>query len=472
MTTAATIFLAINGLALLLVPRRWTPLPLLVGTLYMTRGQAVNVDVFTFTILRILVAIGLLRTVIRRELLVGGVCRLDWWMGAWGAWTIASVLFHEDPATQIVLRLRYVFDGWGLYLIFRAACRSWDDVACLARILTVVLVPIAAAMLVEKVTGANHFSVFGGVPAAAVVRNGIVRAQGPFAHSILAGTVGAGTLPFVLGTWTRARWSAAVGGVACLSMVFASGSSGPILAAVAGLAVMSAYPLRRWVGAMKWGVILMYVAMDLVMNRPAYYVMTRMDVTGGSTGWHRARLIQSAFQHLEEWWLFGTDHTRNWMPTGVPWSSQHTDITSHYLAMGVDGGVLLMALFVAILVVGFSNVGRALKAERQPRDLLVAWSTGAALCVHALTCVYVSYFDNSILFLYLTLGATTAGLFNEPATARHRARGHVGDVEARIPAALRRSAWAPPRQDHPLTTRGHAPALVRSSRGAIAEPRR
>ena len=81
------------------------------------------------------------------------------------------------------------------------------------------------------------------------------------------------------------------------------------------------------------------ILLDLVMKAPAYYIIARADIIGGSTGWHRAALIDSAIRHLNEWWLIGTDYTRNWMVTGVSWSADNTDITNHYLYLGVLGGL-------------------------------------------------------------------------------------------------------------------------------------
>jgi hypothetical protein len=154
-----------------------------------------------------------------------------------------------------------------------------------------------------------------------------------------------------------------------------------------------------------------YIMLELVMKDPAYYIIARVDLVGGSTGWHRAALIDAATRHLNEWWLGGTDYTRHWMGTGVPWSPDHTDITNYYIRMGVIGGVLLMILFITILVKGFSYVGKTLqKSDDLPSSTqFVVWALGAALFTHALTCISVSYLDQGIVFLYLTLaGICTA----------------------------------------------------------------
>jgi len=151
------------------------------------------------------------------------------------------------------------------------------------------------------------------------------------------------------------------------------------------------------------GAVVGYILLDLVMKAPAYYIIARIDITGGSTGWHRAKLIDSAIEHLHEWWLFGTDYTRHWMPTGVSWSPDHTDITNHYIHMGVLGGLPLMGLFILQLWRGFKYVSNVALGHPSKDVRFLAWALGSALFAHSVTCVGVSYFGQSFLFLYLNL---------------------------------------------------------------------
>jgi hypothetical protein len=155
----------------------------------------------------------------------------------------------------------------------------------------------------------------------------------------------------------------------------------------------------------RWLAIFLYIGLDLVMTAPAYYLIARIDPVGGSTGYHRARLIESAFEHLSEWWLAGTNYTRHWMVTGVSWSPDHTDITNHYIQLGVTGGLPLMILFIAVLVKGFFYIGEAVQnaREQNPDAEFFIWALGASLFAHAASCVAVSYFDQSFMFLYVNL---------------------------------------------------------------------
>ena len=297
-----------------------------------------------------------------------------------------------------------VYNACGIYFLLRVFCRSIDDVVGLCRITAILLVPLAVEMLYEKLTSHNLFSILGGVPESPSIREGRIRAQGPFAHSILAGTIGAVCLPFVIARWRQHRKEAFIGIGTCAVMIFASSSSGPIMSAMAALGALWMWRYRQRMRIVRWLAVFGYIGLELVMNAPVYYLIARIDLAGGSTGYHRSRLIQSAFEHLSEWWLAGTDYTRDWMATGVTWSADNTDITNHYLQMGVIGGLPLMVLFIATLAKGFSFVGQLMQhAALESESRFMVWALGASLFAHAVTFISVSYFDQSFLFIYLTL---------------------------------------------------------------------
>lgn len=405
MNSYAILFLLCNGAALLLSPRRWAPLPLLAGACYMTLGQGFDLGPFSFTVIRVLVGIGLIRCWIRGEKLSGGFNSMDKVLLVWGVWAIASSMFHKEPGAALIFRFGLVYNVWGIYFLLRIFCQDVEDVIRLSCATALLLVPVALEMVLEHATGRNLFSALGGVPEAPMVREGRIRAQGPFAHAILAGTVGATALPLMIGIWRWRPCLAKVGAAACVVMALACSSSGPILSGLAGLFALWCWKWRDNMRALRWAAVGLYVLLDLVMKAPAYYVIARIDVVGGSTGWHRARLIESALEHLGEWWFAGTDYTRHWMATGVSWSPEHSDITNYYIQMGVWGGLPLMILFIVALWLAFKAVGLAVRSleGQSPRMAFFVWSLGACLFAHAATAISVSYFDQSFVFLYSAL---------------------------------------------------------------------
>jgi len=396
-----------NFVAILALPRRWAPLPLLIGACYITRNQLIEVGPLHFTSVRILILAGLVRIIIRGGTLVGRMNVLDSMVLVWAVWMLLSSSFHENSSATLITRLGETYDACGFYFLIRVFCQQREDVVGLCRLLAFILVPIAIEMIYEKVTDNNLFYLLGGTSLPHYIRQGHIRAQGPFAHAINGGTVGAVCLPLMILLWQSHRKVAVSGIVACLVIIFTSASSGPIISGMAAIAALLMWNYRHLTRATRWTAVGVYVLLDLVMKDPAYYIIARIDLAGGSASWHRARLIQAAIEHLPEWWLVGTDYTRHWMPTGVSWHPNHTDITNQYILMGVMGGLPLMVLFIAILVGGFSLVGQAVRqmSESSRHSRFVMWAIGASLFAHATTFISVAYFDQTVVFLYLTLGA-------------------------------------------------------------------
>jgi hypothetical protein len=202
-------------------------------------------------------------------------------------------------------------------------------------------------------------------------------------------------------------------------MVVTCASSGPIASLLMSAFALVLWRWRHLTRQIRIAAVAGYIVLDIVMKAPAYYLLARIDLVGSSTGWHRAALIEAAISHLNEWWLSGTDYTRHWLATGVPWSEDHIDITNYYLGLGVKGGLPLMLMFIVIMWFGFRNIGITLRTQAEAdspvEDQFFVWSIGASLLAHAATAVSIAYFDQSVVFIYLTL-ALTNSLFQTSAT--------------------------------------------------------
>lgn len=410
MNALAILFALTVAGALLAVPRRWALLPLLIGSCYMTLGQGIQIGPFSFTVIRLLVAAGVIRVLVRGERPLGGLNGMDRLLLVWAGWAAVSSLFHEPPVDTLINRLGMVYNTLGLYFLVRCFIHSLEELVGLVKLLAILLVPVALEMLSEQFTGRNLFAELFGGQLEPSLRNDRLRSQGPFRHAIIAGTVGAVCAPLMIGIWRRHPLSAKIGLAACLLMVLSSASSGPVMSFLFSIFALVLWRWRHLTRQMRIAAVAGYLLLDLIMQAPAYFLIARIDITGSSTGWHRARLIESAFQRFHEWWLIGTDYTRHWMPSGVPWSPNHTDITNQYLRMGVDGGLLLMVLFIALMVAAFRYVGHALRNHQAApvEDQFLIWALGASLFAHAATCMSVTYFDQSFVFLYSAIAMASS----------------------------------------------------------------
>lgn len=414
------IFFVIVATALLAVRREHAPIPLLIGCCYMTMGQGLELGALSLPMYRMFLLVGLIRVVMKGESLVGGFNRVDKLVVSLMAWMFFASLFHEFvPGSGPVYMLGIIFNISLIYFLIRIWCGSVDEVVSVVAAVGFVLMPVAVEMVVEQAVGKNLFASLGGISETVIERNGRLRAQGPFRHPILAGTVGATCLPLMLGIWRRNRFAAMIGAAASVMMVLASASSGPVVSLMAGAGVVMCWRYRRFAKRAVWAGIAGYLLIEVLSNRPAYHVIvTRLDFTGSSTAYYRARLIDTTIKHFSEWWMFGTDYTRHWIPTGigsVVAGGKHLDVTNYYIGFGIGAGLLAIVLILAILRRCLADVIEQVnqeagedESEDALREKFMIWCLGASLFSHAVSALSIAYFDQSQTFFWLSVATLSS----------------------------------------------------------------
>jgi hypothetical protein len=403
MSAAGTAFLVCAALCTFVLPRNLAILPLLLAAAYTPAGEALDIGGATFTITRLLVALGFVRVTLRGETMRGRWTAIDALVILWAAILLGSSAMHTDDAW--LFRLGIVWTETGAYFLARRLLADHAAVREAVKALVLLMIPLAVLMAIEKTSNANQFSVFASVGPLPEMREGKVRAMGPFAHSILAGTVGSVLLGLGLAVWRDSKWRSLVAVAGGATIVFACASSGPLLMTAC---VLLGYALMFCRRSMRPVLILAFiglVALDSAMNDPIYFLMAKIDLVGGSQGYFRAQLIRSAIEHLDEWWLAGTDYTRHWMATGLKVSGRHTDITNHFLQMGVLGGLPLMAIFLAIEIRAFQAVGRVMRAATPlpGNEVLLLWGLGSVLFGLTVNFMSITLFDQSVIFFWLII---------------------------------------------------------------------
>jgi hypothetical protein len=392
-------------LLLVVLPRRFVAFPIVALVCFMTMGERVIVAGLNFTLLRILLLFGWGRLVLRGELRSIRLNRIDrailWW--TLSSIVIYVLLWQSFDAFQNKLGLAY--NAVGFYFLFRFLVRDFDDAMRMVKTTALLIMPLAGIMVVEKLTGKNSFAIFGGVSPVTALRDGVLRCQGPFAHPILAGTFGATLFPLFVALWVscrRIRSVALLGMLSAIVITVTSGSSGPIMALLAGVIGLSVWRLQPHMRKVRWSMIFCLIGLQLAMKAPVWFLMARVDIFSGSTGYHRAYLIDSAVRHVDGWWLVGTKSTLSWADE----DQGLFDVTNQYLIEGADGGLLTLILFITIIVRAFQGVGRSVRATKGGDDQrlpLALWAMGAALLSHTVSYMSVSYFDQNIVGWYLLL---------------------------------------------------------------------
>jgi hypothetical protein len=151
----------------------------------------------------------------------------------------------------------------------------------------------------------------------------------------------------------------------------------------------------------------MIVALALYMKAPVWYLLSRVSEVFGGTGWHRSYLIDLAVTHFNEWWLVGSAYTAHWAPGGqvLVNDPNNMDITNHYIAEGLGGGIWKLGLFIAMIVFCFKTVGYWIRAKDDvslPERIFV-YAIGVSLFAHCVSFVSISYFDQIIIMWFWTL---------------------------------------------------------------------
>lgn len=377
------------------VPRKLVVVPLLVVGLLLSLSVTLVVAGFHFSAFRLLLLAGWLRIVLRGETNLGRLTSLDKVLLAWalGSSIIFCLLWGS---ASVANRLGFLYTTLGSYFLLRCLIRDKADVLCAVKTLAVVFALLSPLLIREHQTGQNALSILG-APALSGIRDGQVRAQGPFLHSIVCGTVGAMMLaPFIALWWQggRNRWFAVVGVISSAIMTITSASSTPAMTIGGGLLGLLLWPVRRSLRWLRWGVLIVLVALQFLMQAPVWFLIAHMGNATGGSGWHRATLIDTFIRHFAEWWLFGT---RN----NADWGYYMWDVDNAFVSNGLEGGLLTFVLFIAIFVYGFKLIGNARRrAEGSASNARLIWAIGCALFANAVAFFGIFYFDQSILVWY------------------------------------------------------------------------
>ena len=380
--------------------RRKAIVPLLIAACAIPMAQRLVIFGADFTMLRILIVAYVARVMTRGEFRSIGWNRLDTAMLLWSICGTAVMFLAHGSLEVLVYRLGWSFDMLGIYFVVRFLIRSWSDLKFAASALALLSLPVAILFAVEWSTAYNVFSVFGGVPAETWMRDGRLRCQGAFAHPILAGTFWAAALPLI---WTLRKdknFLMRLGTIDCLFIVATCSSSTAILSTLVAVTGVALFPWRRHRTRMWIGLFVLLISLHVVMKAPVWHLMSRVDFTGGSTGYHRFRIFDTFVKNFSKWYLVGEPDPLSW---GV-WEMR--DVTNTYIAQALSGGLLTLIVFLLVLIFAFGNVGRALNTRSIARSLKrqwVCWCIGVAILVHAVTFLGVGYFGQMIVILYLEL---------------------------------------------------------------------
>ena len=397
----ATVLLTL-GLLTIALPRRSAIVPLIILTNFVPCSQRIAIAGLDFNLLRIMIIFGWTRLFVRGEWSGLKLNKLDKLFIWWGiAETVIYVMLWRNPGALVTMCGR-MMEAHGGYFMVRCMVRDWDDLLNLAKWVAIIAIPVGIFFIIEKSTGRNYFSVFGGVPPYTWKREGKLRAMGAISNPILAGCYWASMMPIVGALW----WSygkkmlALFGSFCCVFVVFACASSTPLASLMAAMLGAYLFKYRHYMAEIRKGVLYTLLVLHILKSmrgKPVWHLLSSIDLVGGSTGWHRYNLIEQWKNRFTEWALLGTKWTGHW-----GWGLW--DITNQYVLESVRGGLLTLIIFIWMIVVAWKYLGVLWRSvEHNKERVALAWGLGAMLFVHCCSFIAVSYFGQMVIGWYMTL---------------------------------------------------------------------
>ena len=419
-------FALVAGVLVLFLNRRNAIVPFLFAALLLPMNQGTTIGGINLYMLRIFILVGWARITIRGEFRAFHLNTIDKILIAWVIMSIVSYTLLWQTGAALVNRLGIAYVALGVYFILRILIRDSDDVIFTIKVVAVLAVLVGTCMLGERYFGRNFFFYLGGVPEFTASRMGKLRCQGPFLHSILAGTFGAIVIPlFVALQWKAGKWKKLeiIGIVSALIIVLNSSSSAPVLTCLVGIVALLMWPFHRYIKVFRWVMLFLVIGLHMIMQAPVWALVGRVRVFGGSTGYHRFNLIDQFLRRFEDWWLVGVKSTGEW-------GHYLFDVSNMYVRIGVDGGLFNLLLFIALIVFSFRNIGNHIISESTDSNVKkFYWGLGSALFVHTVSFMGSSYWDQIIVMWYWTLAMISSGsvspahiLNNSPVTVAAKNR--------------------------------------------------
>lgn len=400
------------GLIVCIGSRHWATTAIILGVCYLTQGQMVDVIFFHFTAIRILLLLGLIRTLAKGEMRALQFGPIDWALIIYSLTLFAVPVIRLGTFDAVVYQLGLLYNIYLSYFVFRILVRNEKDIELILSMLALLIIPLALLMIMESITGRTAFFDFGGfVDEVSVVRDGHVRCQGPFRQAITAGSFGATLGLLYVGLIfatkdNRKKFYAGLG--ASLAILITAHSSGPLLGFALGLMALALWRFRLHTRIFRWGLVGALIGLQFVMKDPVWFILARLGDLVGGGGYHRAYLIDRFINDYAAWFLIGSDDTSSWFPYQL--YTGKADITNQFVADGLNGGILGLILSVALAVRCYQQLGTALKKARiQSLDKeKMLWCIGSIYTGSIGILFSVTYFDQMHVVWYFFLACIPA----------------------------------------------------------------
>ena len=342
---------------------------LLGGVFYLSQYQAINLlglNMFSHRFLEMAV---FLRVVARRELSSIKLKSVSDWAFV-ALYSYSTIIYLLRTTDDAAFQVGVAIDAMLTYFACRALIVTPDDFRSFLRTSVFLLIPFAVLVVKESLTSGQALAFTGWQPQgmfAYTFRNGRARCMGSFRHPSLLGTISVSFIPMYIGMAFRKvdrKW-AALGIAACLAIIWAANSGGPISGTAFGCVAWCCWRYRTRMRTIRWGLVGFIVLAAIVMKAPVWYLLDRISAVSGGDGWHRSYLLDVTARNIGKWCIAGMSfsETSSWFAYSLGGNGQ-ADITNQFVLFGLTAGVGALGLYILLFVRGFSALGKALQNLR------------------------------------------------------------------------------------------------------------
>jgi hypothetical protein len=421
------LYLLVAVVLILTLPRGKAIMPLLVAIFTIPMSQVVVLGGMHFLALRILILAGLARRARFRESSAGGK-----FPGGFNPLDRVVVLFSISSVivfwiefmgmAALIQGLGDLVDGLGGYLVVRFLIPDGAAIRTTIKAMAAVCVIQGVCMIYEYTSGVNVFGIIGGMPLAAAIRDGKIRAAGSLG-ALTSGPLAGVLIPMFLWLWTRGKsgMAACAGIVGALAMVITSNSSTSILALGASILGLAFWPLRKKMRMVRWALVTILVSLHLVMKAPVWALIARIDLTGSSSGYHRFILVDLTIRHFSDWWLIGCTYYG-------AWAFDMWDTCNQFVDTALRGGLVSLVCYIMIFTRGFGAIGNARKKVQGDRGQeWFLWCLGTALFATLAAQFGINYMAQLMMSFFPLLCCISVATFEATAPAEVKV-GTPGDA--------------------------------------------
>jgi hypothetical protein len=426
-------------LLMLILPRVKAIAPFLLAFFTIPAEQVLVLGGVHFTMHQILILVVLGRMISFRassseRRLAGGFNALDGAVVLWSLLELVMFCLQFMETAAVIRGLAALIESLGGYLAVRFLIPNREAARRAVKVLAVVCVMQGVFMVSEQFTHQNVFSSMGANQP--TIREGHIRSEGTL--GTLYGGVFAGVLIPVflwLSAEDKSRMVVYAGVAGATAMVFASHASTSWMAYGGSLAGLAFWPLRKQMRLVRWGVLATLIGLHLVMNGPVWSLIEKVDLTGGSSNYHRYMLVDNCIRHFGDWWLIGYKNYASW-------GFDMWDLCNQFVVAALTGGLVTLVVYIGIFKRSFAAIGTARKrvsGDRRQEWLL--WCLGSALFANIVASFGINYMVHLMMCLFCLLACISVMTFEAKRETVRSAEVPAAEAASLMPEEAWEETW-------------------------------